>query len=264
MKIILNSNAVALTPSIIKNLTPTFTFLKGRRFSYSPLKGNGFKNISLNTLILAITQEGFKSEQDKNELNDFFEVFKAMNDKGYQAPICIINKENFLIRIVTKIKHFFSQRKRDNLLKELNQAVKKANSKNIISKHPNTPQKIQEPEENHVENQVNITAFPDDIIQSIFLHLDEKDIAAAAQVNKKFYNNSHKEILWKNKCEKEFPKWHNYDRRVPYNFEKLLAPFDNWKDHYCDLKKGGPVFVKEDPDKPAKRLKIVVMKNLFF
>lgn len=152
IKITINKNEVYLTPSDIENLNPTFTFLQGRRFSYQPVDGDGFKNISLNSLILAVKNAALKPEQDKNEINDFLKVFKAIKDKGYETPDCQIKQENFLTRIITKIKHFFSKTQRGNLFKELDQAIVGRNLK-VIQKAPQGGIIQEKPQENQTSQE---------------------------------------------------------------------------------------------------------------
>ena len=124
---------VNLTPSDIKNLMPTYSLCKGRRFSFRSQDGTSFKNISLNNLILVIKNAAVKKpEENISEINNFIEIFKTIKDKGYKTPDDQINQENFLTRIITKIKHFFSKTQRDNLLKELEQVAVRANSKFIV------------------------------------------------------------------------------------------------------------------------------------
>lgn len=260
MQIIIDKNEFNLTPSIVKSLTPSFTLLNGRRFCLQAKSGKVFKNISLNSLILAIKNEVFKSKRDKNEIRDFFKAFKAIKDKGYEIPDGQINKENFIIRVITKLKHFFSRSVRAKFLKELKVKINASENKNspqvIIT--PETKKKYQKIIPSLGLNE-GINSLPDDIIQYIFLQLDDvKDIEAASLVNKKFYANANKEILWKTKCVKDFPKYHDFDPRVPYDFSDFLAPFASWKEHYCDLKNGGPVYGAAEPGKKPKRLKIII------
>ncbi len=156
---------VNLTPADIENLKPTFTLLHGRRFTYQPVDGNGFKNISLNSLILAVKNEALKPEQDKNEIRNFLRVFKVIKDLGYKTPNCQINQENFLTRIITKIKHFFSKWRRKTLFKELNQTIIGDNLKVIpskIKKKDNTPSNPKPPD--LIENAI---AAPPPVVQPI-------------------------------------------------------------------------------------------------
>lgn len=167
MKVIINKMSVNLTPLDIENIKPTFTLLHGRRFS-----GNGFKNISLNNLISAVKNEAFKPEQDKNEIKDFLRIFKAVKDLGYTTPNGQINKENFLTRIITKIKHFFSKTQRDKLFKEFDQVFIRANSKVVL------PEKLHVPHENisfEKKRQTADNLKPQKVQNQSLKHLSQQD-----------------------------------------------------------------------------------------
>ena len=138
----IDKREVNLTPSDINNLMPTYSLCKGRRFSFQSQDGTSFKNISLNNLILVIKNAAVKKpEENISEINNFVEIFKNVKDKGYKTLDDQINQENFLTRIITKIKHFFSKTQRDNLFKELEQVAVRANSKIIVPEN-HTSQEI--------------------------------------------------------------------------------------------------------------------------
>ena len=98
-----------LTPKNIKDLIPTFSLFKGRRFSYHFKRRHGFKpsvkEISLNELILAFKNSP-KLEKNRNEIMEFIKAFKILSHKGYR-PHEKIHQANFLIQVITRIKHFF-------------------------------------------------------------------------------------------------------------------------------------------------------------
>ncbi len=126
MKLYIEHSLVEITPSEVKNLKPTFTLLHGRRFQCQTSDGKG-KEVALNSLISAIkkaTIDADRPEKDVKEISEFCKEFSALNDKGYEAADAQINNANFLTRIVTKIKHFFSKKQRDYLLKEFDQSIK--------------------------------------------------------------------------------------------------------------------------------------------
>lgn len=113
MKITLDNHEINFNSEIIKQLVPTFTFLNGRRFSYLPKEGHGFKNLALNDLLSA-----FKNAQPEN-VNEFKATIKALNglrNKGYSDTIY---KKNLLIQFVTRVKHYFSKVKRKKLFEEV-------------------------------------------------------------------------------------------------------------------------------------------------
>ena len=121
----IKGNIVRFTPAIIQDLEPTFS-TKGRRFSYQPKAPfQGFKDVSLNDLIVAIKNTPIKTEHTINEIKAFIKVFERIKNKGYgyQAPF---NHQYFLIRLITRIKHFFSNIKRNKILKDLSKKVLQA------------------------------------------------------------------------------------------------------------------------------------------
>lgn len=126
MKIIIDQKTVSLTPNDILNLKPTFTLRHGRRFSLEPEKQNGFKNVSLNKIILAIKRKLEASTTSNSETLKILKAIKSISNKGYNAPYNEIDKKNCLSRIFTRVKHFFSNIKRKTLL---NRLTRKAFSK---------------------------------------------------------------------------------------------------------------------------------------
>lgn len=121
MKVIINGIEANLTPEDVEQLQPSFSLLHGRRFSLKAQ--NSDKLLSLNQLILAVKKA---AEPEKNviEIKNFIKAFEILTNKGYEAPDNQISKENFVIRIITNIKHFFAKIKREISLMELNIADK--------------------------------------------------------------------------------------------------------------------------------------------
>lgn len=133
MKLVFNKQIVPLTSKNLENdINPVITLCNGRRLNFLPKKGNGFKNISLNHLILAVKNAALEPKQDLYEIIAFRHAFRLLNDKGYSDGL--INKKNLLTRIITRIKHFFSNQNRKGL-KEIDELIINR-SKEMIHSNP--------------------------------------------------------------------------------------------------------------------------------
>lgn len=151
MQIIINQKEVNLIPSDIANLKPTFTLLHGRKFCVKGI------NISLNCLIFLIKNEAIKTNLSRSVIKNYFTEIKSIKNKGYDQ----IYKENLLVRIITKIKHFFSEIQRRRLLKELAG----------IGKFP-----LRNPD------------LPNDMLHEIFSHLPMEETETWRLLNKRWQN----------------------------------------------------------------------------
>ncbi len=182
---------VRITPAIIRDLEPTFSCSKGRRFSYQPIAPLqlGFKDVSLNDLILAIKNTPIKTEHNLIEIKAFIHAFKSLKNKGYEnnSPL---NKQNFLARLITRIKHFFSNIKRNKIFKELVKKTLQAKQLMQINiKNHNRPQFIvpdAEPKESIGPIvPFNFCQLPEDMQCVLLSHLDSKSFLS-------FYRTSNK------------------------------------------------------------------------
>lgn len=124
MRIRISNSTVFLTAEDIQKLIPSFTLMQGRRFSYCPPNKNGFKNVTLNHLISAFKNSVICNTSDLKEVDAFRAALGNLSNKGYRKHEQI-NNENFLIRIITKIKHLFSRYNREKILKELDLVIAK-------------------------------------------------------------------------------------------------------------------------------------------
>lgn len=126
MRIMIKEREIDLAPEHVSNLFLTFDLWRGRRFSYRPEGGNGFKYISLNELISAIKNAPITSQQDIDEIIAFREQFNILKDRGYTEVDSKISHEKFFTQIITKIKHLFAKIIRNKLLDDLDLAIFKA------------------------------------------------------------------------------------------------------------------------------------------
>jgi hypothetical protein len=141
MKLMIDKKEVNVIPSDIKNLNPTISLCRGRRFSFQSQDGTEFNHISLNSLISMIRDAALKKPKhdiseisEINEIKNFIEVFEDLKEKGYKDKQ--ITQENFLTRIITLIKHFFAKFCRRKFLKELNQVTLIQNPKTNVNDQP--------------------------------------------------------------------------------------------------------------------------------
>ncbi|QLH35238.1 MAG: hypothetical protein HWD61_03040 [Parachlamydiaceae bacterium] len=102
MEVLIKGKLTNLTPERIEALHPTFSLLHGRQFNLQDDCGK----VSLNNLISAVKDAALKNKQNLSEVEEILRVFKAIENKGYDFSNNDISQENFLIRTITKIKHF--------------------------------------------------------------------------------------------------------------------------------------------------------------
>lgn len=124
MEIFLNKQKIHLTKDDLADLDLDVTLWKGRRFSYPNPLGNGFYQISFNELLRAAL-EAAKPEKNKQEVKDFFAALVKMKERGYSEPNGKIRNANFLVRIITKIKHYFATKERKKLFSEFSKIINK-------------------------------------------------------------------------------------------------------------------------------------------
>ena len=193
MDIIINNKnninvIVKLTPAIVQNLEPTFG-PHGRRYSYQePGKvGQGFKDLCLNDLILAVKNSPIKSEHNINEVKAFVHVFKSIKSKGYgyNSPL---DKLNFLTRLITRIKHFFSEMKRIKILKDLVQQTLPPHLVEI--KVPNRHQfALEAPDDDEPKagplEPFNFVGLPEDMQYALLSQVDSQSLLSVYRTSKK-------------------------------------------------------------------------------
>ena len=243
-----------LTPKNIKDLIPTFSLFKGRRFSYHFKRRHGFKpsvkEISLNELILAFKNSP-KLEKNRNEIMEFIKAFKILSHKGY-GPHEKIHQANFLIQVITRIKHFFSEIKRKKLLIELTQKipadqivknppdVKQLPLKEVelnpplihkaepLQPYVEVPTELDEPKQPEVSiSSFNFLALPEDLQFFILLKLEAKSLLS-------FYRSSK---VTQALIEKRLP---NRLKSAKLNEQGFL----HWKNVFKDIVN----HLKDDPD----------------
>lgn len=120
MKITINRNQIDLSVEQLEESKVTFSFLNGRRFHIKDKDQTFVGNLSLNDLIRAVKKEPTQ-EQNFTEVQAFLKLFNRLRHQGYENSEPSIKKENFLIQLLAKIKHFFAEIRRSKLLKELAQ-----------------------------------------------------------------------------------------------------------------------------------------------
>lgn len=244
MKIIINKNKIELTPQNIKELTLNFSLLHGRRFSLKPQKGKkGFKDISFNCLIEAVKKEA-SLEQNKNELKEFFRVFTAFKDRGYSEINAPILKENFLVQIITRIKHFFSGLKRNKLFKEMK--IQIAEKPQEFFRKPILGQKdfpiMNIGEWNEIDKRLdqlrdpfNLALLPKDMQLEILRKLDNKSLLSIYRTGKVARNLIRKEMPKELKTaqfeEQAFFQWHRI------LFDPIEISDDEKEKHFENLTK---------------------------
>lgn len=185
MKIIIK-NKINLIPSDIKELKPIFG-INGRRFNLQVEGKKWIKNISLNDLISSVLNAAKKPGHDVNELKEFSKTFKVLKNKGYTGFGCAIKKENFLVELITRIKHFFAAKKRNKLLNELDQVIQRTSHlpQKLFQNIDPIKEAIIDELEEKPEEPFNFELLPQDMQLEILRDLDIKSFLAFYQADKK-------------------------------------------------------------------------------
>lgn len=292
MKLVINGThvnkwTVILTSENLKNINPEINLWHGRRFSFLPEKGLGFKNISLNDLILAFKNAVLEPHQDLKEIRAFREAFHILNDKGYTDGQN--NNKNFLTRLVTKIKHFFSKKRRTQLLKELDQLIPKENKKNILQNPENVKpiassdqQKNEKEHDKAVDNEkekkktqevLELIEVEESEISKEIKHLEKADKLDLAQV---LAEDTRLKELLQNLLQKNAT-----DEEVSLAIAPLLLQVERsvelTEDHHKVLVRGlNPTWIKENAkflspnmmalivENSIKRFDLIFIQELFF
>lgn len=116
MEIKIRNQKIVVNLEILKGLRPQFSLWNGRRFSFETEDGKKCHDVSLNELIVACNKE-FQTGGISKESLAFKKAFKKLANIGYSDGL--IDKQNIFIRLITKIKHFFSHLRRQSLLKQI-------------------------------------------------------------------------------------------------------------------------------------------------
>lgn len=124
----------------IEQLPFSISLRHGRRFRIHDANEKSFQ-IDLNSLMQKVIVALKKTNCDAEGLIEYRQAFAAVRNKGYLAPYNQLKKKNILTRLITWIKHYFSERQRVKLFEKIDHLIDQKQKQNLVL-HEHKPEGI--------------------------------------------------------------------------------------------------------------------------